>query len=67
VFAFRQPDETFVCRAYPPLELENTGDRDADVAPNTQIIMDAIGDRIRESPQQWLWLHDRWRPHDAGK
>ena len=67
VFSFRQPDETFICRIYPPLELQDTGDREADVAPNTQIIMDAIGDRIRESPEQWLWLHDRWRPHDAGK
>ena len=67
VFAFRQPDDTFICRVYPPLELQDTGDREADVAPNTQIVMDAIGDRIREDPKQWLWLHDRWRPHDAGK
>ena len=67
VFAFRQPDDSFICRVYPPLKLQDTGDREADVAPNTQIIMYAIGDRIRESPQQWLWLHDRWRPHDAGK
>ena len=65
MFVFRQPDDTFICRISPPLALQKTGDREADVAANTQIIMDAIGERIREAPEQWLWLHDRWRPHDA--
>ena len=65
MFVFRQPDDTFICRISPQLALQKTGDREADVAANTQIIMDAIGERIREVPEQWLWLHDRWRPHDA--
>ena len=63
-FVYRQPDDTFICRISPPLALQRTGDREADVSANTQIIMDAIGERIREAPEQWLWLHDRWRPND---
>ncbi len=45
----------------PPLQLVDTGDREADVATNTQMINDALADFILEHPEQWLWLHDRWR------
>ena len=64
-FSCRQPDDTFRCTVFPPLQLQDTGDRDADVAANTQTMQDVIGEQIRTHPEQWLWLHDRWRPHDA--
>jgi len=25
------------------------------------MINDALGEFIRAHPEQWLWLHDRWR------
>ncbi|MBF9052681.1 lauroyl acyltransferase [Rhodobacterales bacterium LSUCC1028] len=28
----------------------------------TQAISDAISRRIRETPEQWLWVHRRWKP-----
>jgi len=46
---------------WPPLQLVDTGDREADVATNTQMINDALAEFILEHPEQWLWLHDRWR------
>lgn len=50
-----------------PLEMVDTGEREADVATNTQMINDALGEFILEQPEQWLWLHDRWRmPGGAG-
>ena len=36
-----------------------------DIAGTTQIIMTVIEGWIREHPEQWLWLHRRWRPEDA--
>jgi len=45
----------------PPLDLVDSGDRDHDLITNTQLINDAIGDYIRKYPDQWLWLHRRWR------
>ena len=36
-----------------------------DIAGTTQIIMSVIEGWIREHPEQWLWLHRRWRPEDA--
>ena len=35
-----------------------------DVAATTQIIINVIEGWIRENPEQWLWLHRRWRPED---
>jgi Kdo2-lipid IVA lauroyltransferase/acyltransferase len=44
----------------PPLEKPSTGDRQQDV----KLLMTAINDRlsawIRERPEQWLWVHNRW-------
>ena len=35
-----------------------------DIAGTMQIIMSVIEGWIREHPEQWLWLHRRWRPED---
>ena len=35
-----------------------------DVAGTTQTITTVIEGWIREYPDQWLWLHRRWRPED---
>ncbi len=45
----------------PPLQLVDTGDRDSDIVTNTQRIADAIAAQIRKYPEQWLWLHRRWK------
>ena len=36
-----------------------------DIAATTQIITNVVEGWIREYPEQWLWLHRRWRPEDA--
>lgn len=38
-----------------------------DIAGTMQTIMSVIEGWIREHPEQWLWLHRRWRPEDAVK
>ena len=39
-------------------------DGKVDIAGTTQAIMSVIEGWIREYPEQWLWLHRRWRPED---
>jgi KDO2-lipid IV(A) lauroyltransferase len=43
-----------------PLELPDSGDRQADIALLTQRINDQLESWIRARPESWLWLHRRW-------
>jgi len=40
---------------------ERTGDREADAVAIMARVNEAIEQAVREHPEQWLWLHDRWR------
>lgn len=44
----------------PPLKLIRTGDHKADVAANMAQVNALIEKWVRDTPEQWLWLHNRW-------
>jgi KDO2-lipid IV(A) lauroyltransferase len=44
-----------------PLELVRTGDREKDIVANTAMLTKKIEDAIRKNPEQWVWMHRRWR------
>ena len=50
----------FRVTVYPPMTLQDTGDRAADVRDAMTRINALFEDWIRERPEQWLWLHRRW-------
>jgi KDO2-lipid IV(A) lauroyltransferase len=43
------------------MEVIRTGDADADILINTQHFTRFIEDTVREYPDQWFWLHQRWK------
>jgi KDO2-lipid IV(A) lauroyltransferase len=45
----------------PEIETVLTGDEEQDMITNTQRYTRFIEDRIREHPDQWVWLHERWK------
>lgn len=45
----------------PEIEIIDTGERDADVIANTQRFTKVIEDTVRKYPEQWLWVHQRWK------
>lgn len=49
---------------YPPLQLVNSGRSKEDLRVNTEMLTRVFEDHIREYPDQWLWLHRRWRETD---
>jgi Kdo2-lipid IVA lauroyltransferase/acyltransferase len=55
-------------RLRPELTDEIAPARDAegkiDIAATMQIITSVVEGWVREHPEQWLWLHRRWRPED---
>jgi KDO2-lipid IV(A) lauroyltransferase len=44
-----------------PFEITNTGDRQRDLLDHTARVTSALERIIRETPDQWLWLHRRWK------
>ncbi len=49
------------------LELIRTGDLDADVVANTQRFTSVIEGYVRKYPDQWLWVHRRWKTRPEGE
>jgi len=45
----------------PPVSLIRTGDISRDVVENTKLFNDIIEKHIRLAPDNWLWVHRRWR------
>jgi Kdo2-lipid IVA lauroyltransferase/acyltransferase len=51
----------------PALELIRTGDLEADIVANTQMFTKVIEDYVRKYPDQWLWVHRRWKTRPEGE
>ena len=48
------------------LKLIRTGNDDADVRANTALFTKVIEEYVRKYPDQWLWVHRRWKTRPAG-
>jgi KDO2-lipid IV(A) lauroyltransferase len=62
-FCTRNADGTFTITLEPPLILKRTGNLSADLRSNTQLMTDAIEKAVRKYPEQWFWVHKRWRKY----
>ena len=51
----------------PALDLVRTGDLEADIVANTQKFTKVIEDYVRRYPEQWLWVHRRWKTRPPGE
>ena len=51
----------------PELELTPTGDEEADIRAYTAKFNQSIENYIRRFPDQWLWMHRRWRNRPRGE
>lgn len=60
VFMIRTPDG-FHTLFGPELPLIQTGDRTKDIELNTQMYNQVIEKVIRRFPEQWFWVHQRWK------
>jgi KDO2-lipid IV(A) lauroyltransferase len=60
----RQPDSTQYIYISKRLDLADTGDFEKDLYHNVQMANDRIGATIMKFPEQWVWMHRRWREHE---
>ncbi len=54
-------------RVEPAVELVRTGDEAADIRENTARFMRVIENFARRHPDQWLWVHKRWKTRPPGE
>jgi Kdo2-lipid IVA lauroyltransferase/acyltransferase len=54
-------------RFEPPVELIRTGDTERDIFVNTQKFTKVIESIIRKYPEQWVWVHARWKTRPKGE
>jgi KDO2-lipid IV(A) lauroyltransferase len=51
----------------PALQLVSTGDDEADALANTALFTKVIETYARRYPEQWLWVHRRWKTRPEGE
>ena len=59
--AIRRSDGGLHLELTPELDLPRDSDGEIDVAASTVAINRLVEGWVREHPDQWFWLHDRWR------
>ena len=65
IFIKRDHDDVHKIMIEPPLELEGCPDDDEMLVVNTQKITNVIERYIRQYPQEWGWIHRRWKARPA--
>jgi KDO2-lipid IV(A) lauroyltransferase len=63
VFCVRDADGRLSIIIEPPLKLTRTRDLRADLKVNTQIMTDVVERAVSKYPEQWFWVHKRWKKY----
>jgi len=61
VFMHREPNGHHVLLVEPAIRAPKTEDKEADIRQTTQYVNDRIEAWVRKYPEEWFWLHDRWK------
>ena len=51
----------------PPVEIIQTGDFRADIIQNTARFNRILEELVQQFPDQWLWVHRRWKTRPSGE
>jgi len=57
----------FLLKVDPPLLIERTGNEQEDIRRLTQQYTRIVEDYVRRYPDQWLWIHRRWKTRPPGE
>jgi len=65
-FITRLPDNRHRITIQKPIVLARTGDSKRDIEVNTALFTARIEQQIRVYPDQWVWMHRRWKTRPTG-
>lgn len=57
----------FLVEILPPVPVERSGDEEEDIRKLTANLTKILEDYIRRYPDQWLWIHKRWKTRPKGE
>ena len=60
VFITQEADGKHLLKIYEPVFVEKTKDKHEDIKRTTAVLTQMIEAHVREYPEEWFWLHDRW-------
>jgi KDO2-lipid IV(A) lauroyltransferase len=63
---WEEAEQKYVLHFGEPLKLIQSGDHEADVVANTALFTETIEETIQRYPDQWLWVHRRWKTRPEG-
>jgi Kdo2-lipid IVA lauroyltransferase/acyltransferase len=64
---WEESEQKYVLHFGEAIDLASTGDDERDVIENTARFTAVIEDWIRRYPEQWLWVHRRWKTRPVGE
>ena len=60
-FTSRLPDGKYLLEIGEKVDIISSENRKADILSNTQNFTKIIEEHIRQYPEQWFWVHQRWK------
>ena len=57
----------FLVEILPPVPVERSGDEEEDIRKLTANLTTVVENYIRRYPDQWLWIHKRWKTRPKGE
>jgi KDO2-lipid IV(A) lauroyltransferase len=63
IFCIREASGQLTIHVKQPIKTKWSGDLRSDIGINTQLITAAIESMIRKYPEQWFWVHKRWKKY----
>jgi len=64
---WEREEQKYVLRFGPEVEIPRTDDAAADILEGTRRVTAVLEEWIRRYPDQWLWIHRRWKTRPAGE
>jgi KDO2-lipid IV(A) lauroyltransferase len=64
-FIIRLPGNRHRITIQKPISLISTGDYQKDLVLNTALFTRSIEDYVRHYPEQWVWMHRRWKTEET--